>query len=409
MVKHFRELRVYREAFDAAMRIFECSKKWPREERYSLTDQIRRSSRSVCEQIAEAWRKRRYIAHFRSKLTDGVEFLTERPTHRGKTIMKSNLALSFWFLISAWLLPFSAMAAGRSTDSEALLRAYVRFSLVQEVQAQALAMADELAAEEAEQVKSVAGAWFDHEIELLRQDLQARFGDDARSRFAQFVEEYTEAEDAGDPQYLRQLSTHTGLLEPPQDYATLRRLALEQWLAQPFAAGTRLLSEMQTWADVRSRQEDTPSLDDWLTRREEPAPPPVNPLAAAEAPLPEWDEARQPSASPLDTFAQRRRNQRDLAMRQAQAGMQQMAQERQAAEQEYGERQMARAQAEAEARRALAQRMAAAEAEAMVQRENSWEARLKRIVGSTASAALGSFTGTVGSQAGREIANVIFN
>lgn len=70
VVKHFRELRVYREAFDSAMRIFEFSKKWPKEERYSLTDQIRRSSRSVCEQIAEAWRKRRYIAHFRSKLTD---------------------------------------------------------------------------------------------------------------------------------------------------------------------------------------------------------------------------------------------------------------------------------------------------------------------------------------------------
>lgn len=70
VVRHFRELRVYREAFDAAMRIFECSKKWPGEERYSLTGQIRRSSRSVCEQIAEGWRKRRYIAHFRSKLTD---------------------------------------------------------------------------------------------------------------------------------------------------------------------------------------------------------------------------------------------------------------------------------------------------------------------------------------------------
>ena len=70
LVKHFRDLRVYRTAFDAAMQIFELSKKWPPEERYSLTDQIRRSSRSVCEQIAEAWRKRRYPAHFRSKLTD---------------------------------------------------------------------------------------------------------------------------------------------------------------------------------------------------------------------------------------------------------------------------------------------------------------------------------------------------
>lgn len=61
---------MYRTAFDAAMQIFEVSKKWPAEERYSLTDQIRRSSRSVCEQVAEAWRKRRYPAHFRSKLTD---------------------------------------------------------------------------------------------------------------------------------------------------------------------------------------------------------------------------------------------------------------------------------------------------------------------------------------------------
>ena len=70
MARHFRDLRVYREAFDAAMRIFEYSKRWPKEERYSLTDQIRRSSRSVCEQTAEAWKKRRYPAHFRSKLTD---------------------------------------------------------------------------------------------------------------------------------------------------------------------------------------------------------------------------------------------------------------------------------------------------------------------------------------------------
>lgn len=70
MVKHFRELRVYREAFATAMRIFDASKDWPKEERYALTDQIRRSSRSVCANIAEAWRKRRYLAHFISKLSD---------------------------------------------------------------------------------------------------------------------------------------------------------------------------------------------------------------------------------------------------------------------------------------------------------------------------------------------------
>jgi len=70
VVKSYRDLKVYQLAFECAMRIFELSKKWPREERYSLTDQIRRSSRSVCENIAESWRKRRYPAHFVSKLSD---------------------------------------------------------------------------------------------------------------------------------------------------------------------------------------------------------------------------------------------------------------------------------------------------------------------------------------------------
>jgi four helix bundle protein len=55
---------------DAAMKIFELSKSFPAEEKYSLTDQMRRSSRSVCTNIGEAWRKRRYPAHFVSKMSD---------------------------------------------------------------------------------------------------------------------------------------------------------------------------------------------------------------------------------------------------------------------------------------------------------------------------------------------------
>jgi four helix bundle protein len=70
MVKHFRDLRVYQSAREAAMELFAMTKKWPGEERYSLVDQIRRSSRSVCGNLAEAWRKRRYPAHFCSKLSD---------------------------------------------------------------------------------------------------------------------------------------------------------------------------------------------------------------------------------------------------------------------------------------------------------------------------------------------------
>jgi four helix bundle protein len=65
-----RDLEVYQKAFQAAMRIFELSKLFPKEKMYSLTDQIRRSSRSVCTCIAEGWRKRRYEKVFVSKFSD---------------------------------------------------------------------------------------------------------------------------------------------------------------------------------------------------------------------------------------------------------------------------------------------------------------------------------------------------
>ena len=69
-VQNVAELQVYLKAYVLAMRIFEVSKRFPPEERYALTSQIRRSSRSVCMNLREAWAKRRYEAHFISKLTD---------------------------------------------------------------------------------------------------------------------------------------------------------------------------------------------------------------------------------------------------------------------------------------------------------------------------------------------------
>lgn len=68
--KSFRDLVVYQKAFKVGKTIFEISKSFPKEETYSLTDQVRRSSRSIGAQIAEAWGKRRYERHFISKLTD---------------------------------------------------------------------------------------------------------------------------------------------------------------------------------------------------------------------------------------------------------------------------------------------------------------------------------------------------
>ena len=68
--KNFKETKVFKLAFQQAMNVFEKSKTFPKEETYSLIDQIRRSSRSVCTNLAEAYRKKRYPANFISKLTE---------------------------------------------------------------------------------------------------------------------------------------------------------------------------------------------------------------------------------------------------------------------------------------------------------------------------------------------------
>ncbi|HJO93016.1 MAG TPA: four helix bundle protein [Victivallales bacterium] len=69
-VLKFEDLKVYQKSIELQQKIYQITKDFPKEERYSLTDQIRRSSRSIGANIAEAWQKRRYVAHFISKLSD---------------------------------------------------------------------------------------------------------------------------------------------------------------------------------------------------------------------------------------------------------------------------------------------------------------------------------------------------
>jgi four helix bundle protein len=70
LIRSFRDLRVYQEMFALQQEVFVLSKRWPSEEKYSLTDQVRRSARAMGANVSESWGKRRYPAHFVSKLTD---------------------------------------------------------------------------------------------------------------------------------------------------------------------------------------------------------------------------------------------------------------------------------------------------------------------------------------------------
>ena len=79
--RHFRDLEVYQNALAAGLRIYDLSKRFPSEERYALTDHVRRSSRSVCANITEAWRKQRYEAAFVAKLSDAEGEGAETQVH----------------------------------------------------------------------------------------------------------------------------------------------------------------------------------------------------------------------------------------------------------------------------------------------------------------------------------------
>jgi four helix bundle protein len=80
-VRHFRELDVYQGAMSLVLRVFELTKYFPVEERYGLTNQVRRSSRSICANLAEAWRRRRYQAAFVLRLNDAEAEVAETQVH----------------------------------------------------------------------------------------------------------------------------------------------------------------------------------------------------------------------------------------------------------------------------------------------------------------------------------------
>ena len=123
MITKHQDLEVYKKAFESAMELFLVSKSFPKEEKYSLTDQMRRSSRSVCANLAEAWRKRRYYAAFVAKLSDAegeaaetqtwiefavkCEYLDREMGRRLYLVFDEVLSMIVAMIVSAdrWVLP----------------------------------------------------------------------------------------------------------------------------------------------------------------------------------------------------------------------------------------------------------------------------------------------------------------
>lgn len=321
------------------------------------------------------------------------------------------------------LVGLAFAAAARPPDTAVLLRSYYRYLVTQQVGGQLQALTAPASRRDGAEVQAAVSAWTSQRMDLVRQDLNARFGAQGRAQFEQFFTAYSEAENKHDPAYLRGLCAALGVRPPyPADYAALRQLGLTAWLQPDIEASSKFLAEVQLWLQLKGRTPNMPPLAAWLAR-DQPAtrpsaapkrvvPPPPNvaqQLATAEAPMPEFTAAEEPAnANSLEAFGAQRKDRRDRLVKEAQEGMAQVSAERQQAEQELASKKQAEAQAEAEAIKNHAQRLADTEKQALDQEQNSWSAKLKGVVGATISAAGGAFFGGIGAQAGQMAANAIF-
>lgn len=316
-------------------------------------------------------------------------------------------------------------AAAQPPEAAVLLRSYYRYLVTQQVGDQVKAMTAPLSKADSAAVQEALSGWTGQRMEIVRQELTTQFGEQGRPRFEQFFTGYSEAEGKNDPQFLRGLCDQLGANNPyPADFAALRQLGLNAWLQADIQASSKFLTDVQMWLQLKGRTPDMPPLAAWLARdqpaarpaaapvRAAPkAPPPsiAQQLANAEAPLPEFQpEPEGATPNPLEAFSAQRKERRERAVKEAQEAMAQTTAERQAAEQEYASKKTSEAQAEAEAIKNHAQKLAAAEQQAIEQEKDSWSTKLKGIVGATISAAGTAALTAVGGQAGQMAANAIF-
>lgn len=319
-------------------------------------------------------------------------------------------------LCGAWVVMWIGTAttlAWDTADIPPLLQAYTHFLITGQVRAQGVTLGEALDETAQTEVDEAMDQWVAQQHQAIRTRLEQALGDASRENFETFVTEISSAEQNRDPAFLEEL--RSAYPSAPDSYEALRGQVAQTALMDDLQTAADLLAEIQTWGEMRTRGDVAIPLPLWLTRSETataPPPParPVNPLRMAEAPAPEREDwSGMEASSPLGSFAQSREAKRGKVRDQAMAGMQQMAQEREAAEQEYAAKKTADAQAEAENMRRQAERLAGTEAEALEQRKNSWGNRLKSVAGATVQAAVGGFTGAVGARAATEAVNAIFN
>lgn len=325
-----------------------------------------------------------------------------------------------FFLSSLVVLFMSASVVRALNDDQLLMNSYLEYSVVKHIPVEAETIAEPLDADAQAEINEIVDGWSKTYWSDVKEGLSERFGEQARGTFEAFVANLTKMEQAQNSSYLQYLCRAYEYGDCPDTYQELRSRIADEQLSDLLGACGSLLGEIQTWADLRSRGvDDLPPLAFWLTRSAKmkgvpsldiavASAEPVDPLRAVEEPLPEYSEDEEDEGSFLDDFSAMEDKKRQQSIDEAKAAMEQVAAERRAVEEDIAAKKLAAAQKEAEAMKAHAKELAAVEAQALKQRERTFGARVKRIIGATMTAAGGAFIGEVGARAGQEAADALF-
>ena len=308
-----------------------------------------------------------------------------------------------------WLAGLCAMAlllasgGARAEDpasaSAALAANYLRYLLLNHVNAQGANILAGAPAALQSNLRGSLDGWRSSFQETIRVDLEQRLGADARPRFEGFIDTFTQAEQAQDLGYLEQLGSQVGWPGPvASGFEAFRRWGIQQWVADDMQAGVEFLSALEAQAHAAA---SAPAVS-------ANPPPQSNPLRDAESAVPPLDSGEVSGGAPLQQFSGRREEKRQKALEQAQSGMEQVASEREAWEQEYASDVEAKAQAEAEAMKRQAERLAATDEEALEQRKNSFKAKAVKVLAGVAESTVSGFTGAIGGRAADEAVRAIF-
>ena len=292
-------------------------------------------------------------------------------------------------ILSVLLVLSSVFAASNDRD-RAMMGALMRMELGGQVVAEAQKMSE---------LKEVAAAAERHRdllMDVARKKLVEAFpsAEEARPAFAAFVD---------------------AVNSKPADYASLRGEVAKADIAQDLSDAGKFLGDVQSRLRLREKGETLP-LNAWIAR-DEKAPKANssvtkkkkkrNSLRDAEAAPGAFVEAPDDGGSVLGTFSVSRKMRRDKALKDAEAGMAQVADQRRIADDEYNARRQAAATAEAAALQAHAQKLAAVEQQAVVQDQNSWRTRIKGVIATAIGATGSAFLGNVGGRAGEAAANAL--